>query len=118
MAEQFVWYVCVFGTAALFYCIGIYAQRRKKPMWFWAGAEVREAEITDVRAYNRENGRMWKIFSVWFWLAGAAMLWSAWAALLLLFLGCTAGIAILIGTFRRIDKKYRANERGQTHDIL
>lgn len=118
MEEQFIWYVCVFGSAALFYCIGLYAQRRKKPMWFWAGMEIKETEIIDVRAYNQENGRMWKLFSIWFWLAGAAELWNSWAALLFLLLGCTAGIAILIRTFKRINQKYRTNEHDSTHNIL
>ena len=55
-------------TSLLFTSIGIYAWRRKKPMWFWAGDTVSEDEITDVRAYNRANGIMWLCFSLPLWI--------------------------------------------------
>ena len=55
--------------SAFFTCIGIYAWRRKKPMWFFAGSTVEEREITDVTAYNRANGIMWISYSGVFWLS-------------------------------------------------
>ncbi len=109
MAGAIIWYCTTFGCAVLFYLIGVYAQKREKPMWFWAGSEVDAKKITDVPQYNKENGRMWKLYSVWFWIAGAAWHWSYVAALTFLILGCTVGIGILIGTFLKIEKKYYQN---------
>lgn len=107
MAGEIIWYVTMFSSAALFYLIGVYAQKREKPMWFWAGTQVDAAKITDVKQYNKENGNMWKLYSLWFWLAGVAEYWNTVAALVFLILGGTVGIGILISTFRRIEKKYK-----------
>lgn len=51
-------------TSLLFTSIGIYAWRRKKPMWFWAGDTVSEDEITDVRAYNSSKWHHVALFFV------------------------------------------------------
>lgn len=106
MAETIIWYVTLFGTALTFFLIGIYAQKKTKPMWFWAGSEVDAARITDIPQYNKENGAMWKLYSLWFWAAGLAGIWSPVAALVLLALGCTVGLFFLIRQYRRIFQKY------------
>lgn len=108
MPEAIVLYVTVFGAALVFYLIGVFAQKRKKPMWFWAGSEIDASQITDVKQYNQENGAMWKLYSLWFWAAGLAAVWSSIAALVILALSCTLGLAILVITFKNILKKYSA----------
>ncbi len=57
-----IWFLCVGGCALTFTGIGIYAYRRKEPMWFWSGSIVRKEELTDVQAYNHANGIMWILF--------------------------------------------------------
>ena len=67
--ERILWLIIMLPISILFTALGIYAWRRKKPMWFWSGSTVREDEISDVRAYNRANGIMWLAFSGVFWIA-------------------------------------------------
>ena len=107
MVGRIIWWVTMFGCALLFWCIGIYAGKLAKPMWFWSGSQVDAAAITDVAAYNRENARMWKWYSLWYWAAGFAEFWNALAGVVILMLGCSVGIAILIRTYLRIEKKYK-----------
>ena len=107
MAGDIIWYVTILGCAALFCGIGLYAINTEKAMWFWAGSTVDPSKITDVKAYNRENAQMWFLYSLWYWIAGIAWIWSAIAALVTLALGCTVGIAILVGTYQKIEKKYK-----------
>ncbi len=107
MAADIIWYVTAFGCAAVFVGIGAYATKLQKPMWFWAGTEVDAATITDVKQYNAENAKMWVMYSLWYWAAGLAWIWSRPVALIALVLGCTVGIAILIATFMKIEKKYK-----------
>ena len=107
MAGTIIWYVTIFGCAALFYGIGIYAQKLEKPMWFWSGSEVDPDSVTDITAYNRENGKMWKGYSLWYWAAGLAWTWNGVLAVILLVLGATVGIALLISTYLKIEKKYK-----------
>ncbi len=106
MAGAIIWCITVFGCALLFLGIGIYAQRREKPMWFWAGSTVDKSKITDVKAYNKENARMWKLYSLWYFASGAVYFLSEIISIVLLVLSCTLGIGILVVTFNRIEKKY------------
>ena len=107
MIGTIIWCVIVLGCGALFWGIGVYAQRREEPMWFWSGSVVKAETLTDVKAYNRENAAMWKWYSLWYWAAGIAWIWSKMAAGLLMMLGCTVGIWILVRTFLKIEKKYK-----------
>ena len=107
MGGAIIWYIILFGVASLFYFIGIYAQKLEKPMWFWSGIDVDASKISDIKAYNKENSRMWKQFSLWFWLAGLAKVWSSAIAVTLLVLANTAGLALLVHTFMKIEKKYQ-----------
>ena len=107
MIGSIIWFVTMFGCAALFVGIGIYAEKLEKPMWFWSGTEVDAAAITDVQAYNRENGKMWKWYSVWYWAAGLAWIWSSSIALIALILGGSIGSVVLVRTYSKIEKKYK-----------
>ena len=107
MAGTIIWCITVFGCAFLFLGIGIYAEKLEKPMWFWAGTNVDPSKITDVKAYNKENGRMWKIYSLWYFASGIVYFWNEGISVALLVLGCTLGIGILVATYNKIEKKYK-----------
>ena len=100
-----MWIVC-FGCAILFFGIGVYANQLKKPMWFYSGVEVDASQITNIRAYNRENGVMWQLYSLWYFAAGLAEIFSSLLALALMLLGCSIGIILLILRYQRIIKKF------------
>ena len=107
MAGMIIWSITIFGCAILFFSLGIYAERREKPMHFWSGTTVDANKITDVKAYNKENARMWKIYSLWYFASGVIYFWSTWIAVAILVLSCTLGMGILVATFNRIEKKYK-----------
>ncbi len=109
MAGKIIMWIVSFGCAILFFSIGVYAQKLKKPMWFWSGMEVKDSQITDVGQYNKENGVMWKLYSLWYFAAGFAEIWNTIIAAIFLVAGCTAGIALLVCTYNRIYNKYRAH---------
>ncbi len=103
--------VC-FGLGIMIYFIAIWAERSKKPFGFWTFREVKPEAISDIPSYNRENGKMWKLYSVPFFLAGFCGMggvWLTWlrtAALVLVILACTLGIGWLIWNYKRIFRKY------------
>jgi len=107
MVGKIIWWIVSFGCTILFYSIGVYAQKLEKPMWFWSGSEVDASQITDVKKYNKENGIMWKLYSLWYFAAGLAEIWNTIAALIILVLSCTVGIVILIRSYKKIYEKYR-----------
>lgn len=104
--------VCCWGSGAVFYGIGRWAAGRKTPMHFWAGSEVDPKTVSDIPAYNRENGRMWKQYSLSFWLAGVlgiVGMWHPWCdivALIVLCLACTVGFWWLVKSYQRIRNRY------------
>ena len=108
MTEQIVMWIVCFGCAIFFFAIGIYAEHSKTPMWFWSGTSVDPREITDVKRYNRANGMMWKLYSLWYFAAGIAEIWSTLVAAGILIASCTVGLGILIYSYNRIYQKYKA----------
>ena len=99
--------IIYFACAILFFGIGVYAARCKKPMWFWSGTEVDPKTITDVTQYNRENARMWKLYSLWYFAAGVAAIWNSIVAVAFLVLSCSVGMVVLVATYHKIHEKYR-----------
>ena len=102
-----IWYIIMIPLSAFFTGIGIYAMKRKKPMWFWSGSTVKEYEITDVAAYNKENGIMWIAFSAIFWISTILGAFSTSAGGIFLIAGCIVGIPILPVVYGKIYKKYK-----------
>ena len=107
MAGIIIWCITIFGCAILFFGMGIYAQKSEKPMHFWAGTTIDPSKITDVKAYNRENARMWKIYSLWYFASGIVYFFNEWIAIALLVASCTLGMVILVATYNKIEKKYK-----------
>ena len=105
--ERILWLIIMLPISILFTALGIYAWRRKKPMWFWSGSTVREDEISDVRAYNRANGIMWLAFSGVFWTATVLGLFRLDAAGIVVGAGTLGAIPILILVYGRIYNKYK-----------
>ena len=105
--DTVIWLVVMILSSMLFTGIGIYAWKRKKPMWFWSGSTVDEAEISDVPAYNRANGIMWICYSAVFWFSTVLGFFRIDTAGLILLVGCLAGIPFLIIAYGRIYRKYR-----------
>ena len=70
--------------------------------------EVKDAEITDVEQYNKANGRMWKLYSLWYVASGVAEVWNEILAIVLLLAGCSIGLVFLVWSYRRIYNRYKA----------
>ena len=104
--------LCGFGCGALFFGMGVWAAKSKKPMHFWSGSTVDPKTITNVPAYNRANARMWKKFSVPFWMCGVlaiASVWAEWctaAYTILIFAGSIGGGIWLVLRYQKISKTY------------
>ena len=71
-----IWMISTWGCAALFLGIGVFAGSREEPMWFWSGSTVPSEKVRDIPEYNKANARMWKIYSVPYWICGPIFYWS------------------------------------------
>ena len=105
--------VCTFGSGILFYGIGIWSCQQKNPMTFWSGSTVDANSISDIPAYNYANGRMWKRYSVPYFLSGFLCLMTPFnrsflsVSLIPLIFAGTVGIWWLIHTYHKIEMEYK-----------
>ena len=107
MVGKIIWWIVSYGCAILFFAIGVYALKRKKPMWFWSGSTVDEKSISDIPAYNRANGIMWICYSAVFWISAILGIFRQETAGVVLAVGCLLGIPALIIAYRKIYNKYK-----------
>ena len=107
MAGIIIWCITIFGCAILFFGLGVYAEKRESPMHFWAGTTVDASKITDVKAYNKENAKMWKLYSLWYFASGIIYFWNEVISVIILVLSYTLGMGILVATFTKIENKYK-----------
>ena len=107
MMETAIWLIIMIPCSILFTGLGIFAWKRKKPMWFWSGSTVSEKEISDIPAYNRANGIMWICYSLVFWISSVMGIINTTAAGTFLAIGCVGGIPVLVIVYGKIYKKYK-----------
>ena len=105
--DNIIWLIIMIPVSLLFTGLGIYAWRRKEPMWFWSGSTVNESEISDVAAYNRANGIMWLVFSLILWGSTVLGAMNMKAGANFLIAGFIIGIPLLPIVYGRIYRKYR-----------
>ena len=101
--------LCVFINwvcAIVFVFIAFSSFRRKSPMNFWSGTEVREEQVTDVKKYNYANGVLWLGYSLFFWIAGLLSFTDTSYGMLVSVLGCTVGLVYLVLGYRWIKHRY------------
>lgn len=102
-----VWLFIMIPCSALLTGIGVYAWKRKQPMWFWSGTTVREDELSDVAAYNRANAILWIGFSAVFWISTVLGYFHMKAGGICLIAGCVVGIPLLPILYGRIYNRYK-----------
>jgi len=107
MESVIIWLIITIPMSMLFTGLGIFAWKRKKPMWFWSGSTVSENEISDIPAYNRANGIMWIAYSAVFWASTILGVFQMEAAGIVLAVGCLGGIPMLIITYGKIYNRYK-----------
>ena len=106
--KSVIWLIIMVPVSLLFTGLGIYAWRRRQPMWFWSGSKVKASEISDIAAYNRANGIMWLAFSVIFWISTILGCRSMKTGGIILIAGCIIVGPLLPIVYERIYEKYRS----------
>lgn len=108
-----VWSMC----AVLFLIIGIVDRKSEKPVGFWSNAKpwsnVKELEVTDMRAYNNAVSTIWIVFAIIFELLGLPFLFFEQNSPV--FLAVMAGVVILIIAimlaYMKVENKYKFKQR-------
>ena len=112
VAGAIIMAICCFGCAALFYAIGAWAAKARKPVSFWSGIKVDADKVKDIPAYNRANAVMWKVYSIPYWTCGIfgslGFLGDVFTIVsaVILFLACVPGLILLVRRYHKIEKLY------------
>lgn len=101
-----IWLLCCGVCTAAFAAISLWARKRKTPMHFFSGEEIPAEKVTDVQAWNQAYSRLWGAYAAAFGATGALGFVSQTAAIVMLALCCTAGIAALVAVNAKIRKRY------------
>lgn len=96
---------------AVMILMGYSCFKRRTPVNFWTGTEIKKTEVTSVRKYNFANGVMWCIYSAFFWIAGLVAIVNKTVAVVFLVLGCTVGVMGLILGYGGIKRRYFVSYR-------
>ncbi len=93
--------------------MGIYCLTAKKPVGFWANAEV--FQVSDLKKYNRAMAKFWFVFGAVFILLGLPLLDGQNSPLVIVtILGVMfEAIGAMIFYTLVIEKKYRMNKQGR-----
>lgn len=106
MRESATFIVIALMTAAVFVSIGVFALNKKTPMNFWVGTTVESEEISDIKAYNKENGIMWILYGMTYIIAAIyTLLFGTTIGAIMIVLSCTIGLGALIVIYGGIYKK-------------
>jgi len=103
----------VFFAGVIWFCsvifglVALWAFKRRGPMHFWSGSEIKQEEIANVPAYNRANGLMWAIYTSYYIVTGIISLFNIWIGTVLVGIICTLGTVGLICAYKYIYKKYK-----------
>ena len=99
--------------AGIFYGIGVWAKNRKDPMHFYSGTTVDSRTISDIPAYNLENAKLWRTYSVPFFFCAVCAFGSIWTEVLMtvsivvLVIASTVGIGWLVWKYNKILSTYK-----------
>ena len=97
----------VWFCSLIFGIVALWAFKRRDPMHFWSGSEIKPEEITDIPAYNRANGFMWTIYTVCMVVTGTISLFNIWIGVGLVGIICVPGSIGLIFAYKQIYNKYK-----------
>ncbi|MBU9735993.1 hypothetical protein [Diplocloster agilis] len=107
MDGKIIGFIIWSALGLLFIILAVYSLFTKKPMRFWANADV--FEVTDIKAYNRAISKLFSLYGVVIIILGLPLLSgqnSAWILLSIVGL-MIASILLMIIYTNRIEKKYR-----------
>ena len=94
----------------LFVILGVHAFFAKKPQHFWAN--VKMAEVTDVKKYNRAVGKLFIAFGAVFALIGLPLLMENEAWVILSVLGTVLSMIVMMVIYSTvIEKKYKKENK-------
>lgn len=100
--ENIIFAAVCLGCALIFGLIALWAYKRRTPMHFWAGSEVKPEEITDIPAYNKANCMLWLGYTAAMIISGVVSLFSINAGAILLTIISVPGIVVLIVIYKKI----------------
>ena len=116
VVSAIITFVICLVCGGMFYGIGCWSDRKRTPMGFWSGREIRPEWVRDIPAYNHACAVMWKVYSVPYFLSGILGLLGMFhdgftvAMVILMMLTALPGMIPLIRHYKKIERTYISRE--------
>ncbi|MEG1253160.1 MAG: hypothetical protein RSA96_02985 [Erysipelotrichaceae bacterium] len=95
-------------TGLFFIAIGLYAWNTQAPIGFFTGLDVERNEISNIKGYNREVGKMWMIYgTVFIGVSVLSIPFGAWAYFIVTLFVLFFGMIVMIMHYDTIYDKYK-----------
>ena len=101
-----VWLVVSFGLALLFVSVAIHNVKRVSPAQFWPWQKVKQENLTDVAAYNKENASIWLTCAFLFAVNGVIGVFSRQLSAGLYLFFVFPGLFFLAQRYNKILRRY------------
>lgn len=101
-----LWLLASEVLSFLFVCVSVRDVRRTTPAQFWPWLKVRAEDLTDMRAYNRENCSMWMSCAFCFFANGLIGLFSRQLSMAFYTFFLFPGFWLLSRRYNRVLRRY------------
>lgn len=106
MVGRIIGLVCCLLCALPFFVMSIYNKDSDEPINFWSGDTSLKDKVKDVKGYNMEMARLYRNCAAFFLLDGILLIIIPIAGIVLLVLGCSAGIFLAYRVYKGILERY------------
>lgn len=106
MVGRIVGLVSCLLCAFPFGVISVYNKEGDEPMNFWSGDTSLKDKVKDVKGYNAEMAGLYRNCALFFLVSGILFMIFPAAGIILLIVGCSAGIYVAYRVYKKILEKY------------
>lgn len=102
MAGRIIGLVSSLLCALPFFIIATYEKNSEEPINFWSGDATLKAKVKNVRDYNREMSKLYKMYALTLLIAGIGFLLMPTIGIAMLSLDFTVGIYLVYRKYKKI----------------
>ena len=106
MFGRIVGLICGLMCAFPFWVIGTFNKDSREPISFWSGDTSLRAKVTNVKDYNYEMAKVYRIYALAYVVMGLMFFAATYIGIAVLILNCTLGIYIVYRSYKKILAKY------------
>lgn len=106
MLERLIGMAVCLLCAFPFLVLGVYGKDSLEPVTFWTGDKSLKEKVKDLKGYNKEMSKLYKIYALAFVIVGIGWLIHPILGVILMILNLTVGIYFIFKKYKEILGRY------------